>query len=134
MRTTTTHAVRTVGLLMATGLIGLTGATSAHAGDLDPTEPKQPNIPAGKNFVLCSYGNYASYAVFPKRGNMSTAVAESGRCVGVSLSGRGSETVVIYGRKADGSKFKIGTDTFDLPGGERIKTLNTPDNDDWTTF
>ncbi|MFD0278114.1 hypothetical protein ACFVHB_29990 [Kitasatospora sp. NPDC127111] len=139
MRTTTTRAARAAGLLLAAGLVGLTGATAAHAGDAQPGRPGKPGsgtdtgIPAG-NFVLCSHGTYPSYAVFPKRGDMATVVVEPGRCVSLSLSGQSRETVVLYGLKPNREKFKIGTDTFDDRVGERIRTLNTPDNDDWTTF
>ncbi|WP_371493751.1 hypothetical protein OG871_01780 [Kitasatospora sp. NBC_00374] len=130
MRTTTTRAARTAGLVLAAGLVGLTGATSARAADV----PAKPAIPAGANFVLCSFGNYPSYAVFPKRGDMATVIAEPGRCVGLSLSGQSKEKVVLYGIKPNQSSFKIATDTFDDREGERIRTLNTPADNDWQTF
>ncbi|WP_406207982.1 hypothetical protein OH807_35890 [Kitasatospora sp. NBC_01560] len=110
---------------------GGSGGGTGGAGDTG-SATHGGRIPAG-NFVLCSNGTYASYAVFPQR-NMATVIVPPGSCVGLSLSGRSSETVVLYGYKPNGSTFKIATDTFDDRDGERIRTLNTPDNDDWTTF
>ncbi|MFI6446050.1 hypothetical protein [Kitasatospora sp. NPDC050543] len=143
MRTTTTRVARTAGVLLAAGLVGLTGTAAAHAADAQPgrqaakaggDDTRGSLIPGGANFVLCSNGSYASYAVFPKRGNMATVIATPGNCVGLKLTGESKEKVVLYGIKPNGSSFKIATDTFDDSDGERIQTLNNPGNNDWKTF
>ncbi|MFD5468329.1 hypothetical protein ACFWIQ_36795 [Kitasatospora sp. NPDC127059] len=117
-------------LLATTGLLGLTGVTAAHAsvpgGGVGQAQQ-------GGNFVLCSGGTYSSYAVFTQR-NSATHEVPRGGCTSLSLSGIGNEQVVLYGIRPDGSTFKIATDTFDDADGERIRTLGTPDDNDWTTF
>ncbi|MFD7906169.1 hypothetical protein ACFV4F_41535 [Kitasatospora sp. NPDC059722] len=141
MRTTT----RAAGLLFAAaGLVGLTGVTAAQAATVPavPRIPAQPGVPVtpgipaqpGDNFVLCSGGTYPSYAVFPKRGGFSTHVVAPHQCERLSLTGIGKEQVVLYGLRPDGRSFTIAKDTFDDRDGERIRTLGTPDADDWTTF
>ncbi|MEV7027414.1 hypothetical protein [Kitasatospora sp. NPDC093558] len=129
---TKTRTTRAASLLLATtGLLGLTGVTAAHAavpgGGVQPAQ-------RGYNFALCSNGTYASEAQFTKRGNFTTFVVMPGSCTYLSLNGISSDQVVLYGFRPDGSKFKIATDTFDDADGERIRTLGTPDNNDWTTF
>ncbi|MER7849421.1 hypothetical protein ABTZ03_36415 [Kitasatospora sp. NPDC096077] len=129
---TRTRAVRSAGLLLAaTGLLGLTGATAAHASDMGggaggAQQGQQPN------FILCSNGSYSSYAVFPKR-NSATHEVPRGGCTYLTLTGISNDQVVLYGIGPNGT-FKIATDTFDDADGEHIRTLGTPDDNDWTTF
>ncbi|MFF7994953.1 hypothetical protein ACFZDG_34920 [Kitasatospora xanthocidica] len=132
------RSVKATGLLVAAGLlsaVGLVAATAAHASGSSTAAPARP-LPAstGGNFVLCSAGSYASYAVFEKRGDMSTRVVPAGQCVFLDLTGQSNEKVTLFGIRPDGRSFKIATDSFDDAVGERIKTLGTPDRDDWTTF
>ncbi|MGV9264728.1 hypothetical protein ACWDRR_08720 [Kitasatospora sp. NPDC003701] len=123
------------GLAMAAGVATLSGGTAAaqtsvpRAGATVTTTPTL--APA---FTLCSRGSYPSYAVFPKRGNLKTATAQPGTCINQSLKGEQHEQVVLYGKRTDGSSFKIASDTFDTAEGQRVNTLNTPDDNDWETF
>ncbi|MEE1788477.1 hypothetical protein PUR71_37095 [Streptomyces sp. SP17BM10] len=138
----TTRTAGAAGLLLAVGVAGLAGVTTAQAStpvsDRTPraaaTPTTVPTRAPGPNFVLCSKGTYSSYAVFPKRGNMATHEVPAGGCTSLRLDGIADEQVVLYGIGPGGARFRIATDTFDDRDGERIRTLGTPDADDWTTF
>ncbi|MEV7774619.1 hypothetical protein [Kitasatospora sp. NPDC086791] len=139
----TPRSVRTTGLLLAAGLISAVGlaATTATAAPA----PGTPNVVAARAtptskpspapyFSLCSGGTYSSYAVFEKRGNMSTTIVPPGQCVTLDLTGQRNEKVTLFGLRPNGQAFKIATDYFDDADGEHIRTLGTPDRNDWTTF
>ncbi|MFF1909653.1 hypothetical protein [Kitasatospora sp. NPDC058218] len=140
---TTKRTAQNAGLALAGGLAltaclaTLTGGTAAQASQTSvpragATATSYPTLAPA--FTLCSRGSYSSYAVFPKRSNLRTATARPGTCISQSLKGGTSEQVVLYGIRPDGSSFKIASDSFDTAEGERVNTLNTPDDNDWETF
>ncbi|MGW2250911.1 hypothetical protein ACWCXH_11995 [Kitasatospora sp. NPDC001660] len=138
----TTRTAGAAGLLLAVGSVGLAGVTTAQASTpvsnrtptVAVTPTTVPTLAPGPNFVLCSKGSYSSFAVFPKRGNLATHEVPAGGCTSLQLNGIADEQVVLYGIRPSGAQFRIATDTFDDRDGERIRTLGTPDANDWTTF
>ncbi|MFJ9951519.1 hypothetical protein [Kitasatospora sp. NPDC091207] len=138
---TTKRTAQTAGLAVAGGLAltacvaALSGGTAAAQGAVPRAGATVTTTPTpAPAFMLCSRGTYRSYAVFPKRANLRTATANPGSCISQSLKGQQHEQVVLYGIRPDGSSFKIATDSFDTAEGERVNTLNTPDDNDWETF
>ncbi|MFE6050578.1 hypothetical protein ACFQ6N_07485 [Kitasatospora sp. NPDC056446] len=133
------RSVRTTGLLIAAGLITAVGlATAATAAPATGASKGSAALPApaptvNGNFTLCSGPNYASFVVFEKR-NSATRIVAPNTCLSLTLTGQSSEKITLWGVRPDGKEFKIATDTFDDAVGERIKTLGTPDENDWTTF
>ncbi|MEU8921807.1 hypothetical protein AB0D10_12860 [Kitasatospora sp. NPDC048545] len=141
------RSVRTTGLLLTAGLISAVGFAAAATATAAPatgasnaakpvaaraTPTSKPTL--APDFTLCSGGTYGSYAVFEKRGNLSTTVVPPGQCIHLDLTGQSNEKVTLFGLRPNGQSFKIATDTFDDADGERVRTLGTPDHDDWTTF
>ncbi|MFF7634547.1 hypothetical protein ACFZB9_15530 [Kitasatospora sp. NPDC008050] len=85
-------------------------------------------------FELCSGGTYSSFVVFPQFHNAQSVTLSPGQCAYVaSMTNQGTVRVVIYGIGPNG-KFKIDTDSYDASLPDHIRTLGTPDDNDWTTF
>ncbi|MDT8911657.1 hypothetical protein [Amycolatopsis sp. PS_44_ISF1] len=86
------------------------------------------DIPGGDSspgeFVLCSRGGYDSYATFPGRGGLSTAVVPRGHCETVSLTGKSPEPVRFF--VSPGGKF-IAATSYDPRTGLDVSTVKGPD-------
>lgn len=111
-------------------VIGRVAAALATAGlltfTLSATTPANAGGSTG-TYQLCSWGTYASYAVFPERGYASTFVASPGRCVPLYMNGDRAD---IFGLYPGGSSFYVGSDWWPA----NIATTGNMGSWGWYTF
>ncbi|MFD0919407.1 hypothetical protein [Saccharopolyspora rosea] len=107
---------RTTGALAAIAAAG--AAVTMLAGTAQAATPG--------TFTLCSKGSYGSFAEFPERGGLATAVVPSGQCHSFKFGGDKAEPVQIRVAAEPQGGQVIGGTVYDGRAGLNIATVDGP--------